>query len=201
MSIKDRTAIVGVGATQYYRRGQSLPQTPMEMACKAILLACEDAGLSLAEVDGFSLYAGSVDPAVVAQTLGIPEIRWATSTTSGGGGASGCVGVASAGIVGGMAEVVVSLMTLQQVTRRLGGTSKARPSAASGGGAYGGGGVPPEAGFSIPFGMASPGHNFALLARRHMAQYGTKREHLAEVAISQRANAARRETAIMRALK
>ena len=82
MSIKDRTAIVGVGATPYYRRGQSLPQTPMEMACKAILLACEDAGLSLAEVDGFSLYAGSVDPAVVAQTLGIPEIRWATSTTS-----------------------------------------------------------------------------------------------------------------------
>jgi acetyl-CoA acetyltransferase len=37
-----------------------------------------------------------------------------------------------------------------------------------------------------------------MLARRHMAQYGTKREHLAEVAISQRANAARRETAIMR---
>jgi len=37
---------------------------------------------------------------------------------------------------------------------------------------------------------------FALLTRRHMELYGTKREHLAEVCISQRENAIRRPTAI-----
>jgi hypothetical protein len=34
---RDKTAIVGIGATPFYRRGQSLPQTTMEMACKAVL--------------------------------------------------------------------------------------------------------------------------------------------------------------------
>ena len=42
----------------------------------------------------------------------------------------------------------------------------------------------------------APGHSFALLTRRHMELYGTKREHLAEVCISQRENAIRRPTAI-----
>src|SRR5437899_2832124 len=37
MSIKDQTAVVGVGATPYYKRGQSLPQTPFELAGKAVL--------------------------------------------------------------------------------------------------------------------------------------------------------------------
>ena len=37
-------AVVGLGATPYYRRGPSLPQTPVEMACKAIFAACDDAG-------------------------------------------------------------------------------------------------------------------------------------------------------------
>ena len=46
--------------------------------------------------------------------------------------------------------------------------------------------------------MMAPGHSFALLTRRHMELYGTKREHLAEVCISQRENAIRRPTAIRR---
>ena len=43
-----------------------------------------------------------------------------------------------------------------------------------------------------------PGQMFAVLAQRHMHLYGTKREHFAEVAISTRENARRRETSIMR---
>jgi acetyl-CoA acetyltransferase len=44
-----------------------------------------------------------------------------------------------------------------------------------------------------------PGQMFAVLTSRHMHLYGTKREHLAEVAISTRENAIRRETSIMKA--
>ena len=44
-----------------------------------------------------------------------------------------------------------------------------------------------------------PGQMFAVLTNRHMHLYGTKREHFAEVAISTRANAIRRETSIMKA--
>ena len=56
-TLKDRAAIVGVGATPYYRRGRSLPQTPMELASKAVLAALDDAGLTVDDLDGFALYS------------------------------------------------------------------------------------------------------------------------------------------------
>jgi acetyl-CoA acetyltransferase len=201
MTIKDQTAIVGVGATPYYKRGQSLPQTQLEMACKAILLALEDAGLTVADLDGFAIYSSSCDPAQVAATLGVPEVRFAATLTSGGGGSAGSIGLASAAIVSGMATVCVSLMTLQQATRRLGGTAVGGASmygASEGGGPYGGGGIPPSAAFTASSGLISPGHSFSVLAQRHMHLYGTKREHFAEIAISQRENAIRRPTSTQR---
>ena len=56
--------------------------------------------------------------------------------------------------------------------------------------------MPNYAAFIAGAGLMAPGHSFALLTRRHMELYGTKREHLAEVCISQRENAIRRPTAI-----
>ncbi len=85
MTIRDQAAVVGVGATPYYKRGQSYPQTELSMACKAILLALDDAGLSVQDLDGFALYAQACEPAEVAATLGIPEVRYTTMITGGGG--------------------------------------------------------------------------------------------------------------------
>ena len=93
----------------------------------------------------------------------------------------------------------MTLMTLQQAKRRLGGSAVGGggPGLGGGGGSpYGGGGVPNYAAFIAGAGLMAPGHSFALLTRRHMELYGTKREHLAEVCISQRENAIRRPTAI-----
>ena len=55
MSMKDQAAVVGVGATPLYRRGASYPQeSELSLACKAVLAACEDAGISVADIDGFA---------------------------------------------------------------------------------------------------------------------------------------------------
>ncbi len=196
MSIKDQAAVAGVGATPYYKRGQSFPQTELEMACKATLLALEDAGLTINDLDGFAIYSYSCDPAQVASTLGVPEVRFAASLTSGGGGCAGALGLAAAAIHGGMANVCVTLMTLQQLNRRLGGSAVdgvlAYATMAEGGGAYGGSGISPSIAFAANTGLLSPGHSFSLLTKRHMHQYGTKREHMAEVVMSTRENAIRR---------
>src|SRR6202050_1008788 len=143
MTLKDKTAVVGIGATPYYRRGESLPQTELELACKAILAALEDAGLTINDLDGFSIYSNSVDPAQVASVLGVPEVRFAASLTSGGGGSAGRLGLGAAAIYGGMSDVCVTVMTLQQASRRLGGTAVGGQSMYGGGGSaspYGGGG-------------------------------------------------------------
>jgi acetyl-CoA acetyltransferase len=197
MSMKDQTAIVGIGATPYYKRGQSLPQTQLSMACDAIVLALEDAGLTVQDLDGFAIYANSIDPAEVASVLGVPEVRYAATLTSGGGGSAGSLGLAASAIHAGMAEVVVSVMTLQQANRRLGGTQVGEGGGGGGSASpYGGGGVPPATAFTANSGLMSPGHSFAVLTQRHMHQYGTTREHLAEVAINQRNNAIKRPTSI-----
>jgi acetyl-CoA acetyltransferase len=205
VSIKDQAAIVGVGATPYFRRGQSAPETELSMACQAILLALEDAGLTIRDLDGFAIYSYSCDPAQVATTLGVPEVRFAASLTSGGGGCAGALGLAAAAVHGGMATCLVTLMTLQQLNRRLGGSAVGGMLAYAmmsdgGGSAYGGGrGVDPSIAFTANNGLLSPGHSFSLLAKRHMHLYGTKREHFAEVCISTRENAIVRPTSLQRA--
>ncbi len=200
MTIKDKAAIVGVGATPYYKRGQSYPESEFSMACSAILAALEDAGLTINDLDGFSIYSGSCDPAAVAAELGVPEVRWATTLTSGGGGCAGALGVAAAAIDGGMATGVVTLMTLQQLNKRLGGSAVggtlAYATASDSSSPYGGSGISPSAAFTANNGLLSPGHSFALLAQRHMHLYGTKREHFAEVCMSQRDNAIKRPTSL-----
>jgi acetyl-CoA acetyltransferase len=200
MSMKDETAVVGVGATPYYRRGQSVPETELSMACTAILAGLEDAGLTIKDLDGFAIYSQSCDPAQVASVLGVPEVRFAATLTSGGGGAAGSLGLAAAAIISGQAEVCVSLMTLQQASKRLGGSEVdgklAYVAAAASASPYGGGGIPPSMAFTANSGLISPGHSFAILAQRHMHLYGTKREHFAEIAITQRNNAIRRPTSI-----
>src|SRR5262245_9219639 len=196
--MKDRTAIVGIGYTPYYKRGQSVPETKMSMACTAILGALEDAGLSVTDLDGFTLHASAIDPAYVASILGVPEVRFAATLTSGGGGAAGSLGLAAAAICSGQAEVCVTLITLQQTTYRLGGTRSAGNSGAAHGVGYGPlwSGVAPTMAFHAGSGLGSMGHSVAVLTQRHMYQYGTTREHLAEIAITQRNNAIPRETAL-----
>lgn len=194
--MRDRTAIVGVGATPYWRRGESVPLLPMEMAGQAVLAALADAGLTVDDLDGFALYSMGFDTALLAQWLGVPDVAFTAMLTGGGGGSAGSVGLAAAAIVSGQAEVVVSVMTLQQAASRFGASYAPRGKA---GAAYA---APPsaEASFLQPSGLMAPGQMFAVLAQRHMHRYGTTREHLAEVAISTRANASRRETALMREL-
>src|ERR1700760_3979051 len=100
-------AIVGVGATPYYKRGGSLPKSITELAGEAILAACEDAGLSVTDIDGFAYYSGAsagytekMDTADFVETLGIPEVRFTAALTSGGGGSAGAIGLARAAIGG-----------------------------------------------------------------------------------------------------
>jgi acetyl-CoA acetyltransferase len=198
VSMRDRAAVVGVGSTPYYKRGESWPQTSTEMACKATIAALDDAGLTVDDLDGFALYSGGFDTSLMAQVLGIPEVRFTATLTGGGGGAAGSVGLAAAAIHAGMADVVVSVMTLSQGQQRFGSVFARKDATDSAAGGPYSARPTPESDFLAPSGLAGPGQMFGLLARRHMHQYGTTREHFAEVAISTRANAVRRPTALMR---
>jgi len=185
-------AIVGVGATPYYKRGGSASRSINELAAEAILAACEDAGISVKEIDGFAYYSGAgagyggkLETGEFVEMLGIPEVRFTASLTAGGGGSAGSVGLARAAIVAGDANVVVSFMALKQDAVRLGEVTASKP-------------VDPLNSFIVPSGISGPGHAQSILARRHMHLYGTRREAFAEIAMSTRQNALNRPKARFR---
>lgn len=185
MTIRNKTAIVGVGATPYYKRGQSAPQTLDELVGKSILAALDDAGLGVADVDGFAYFAGGFETGMLMETLGIPEVRFTAGLTGTGGGSAGAVGLAAAAIVSGMANVVVCVGANQQGAQRFGSITSRYDAT-------------PENAFFSAAGLVGPGHMFALLARRHMHLYGTTRDHYADVAITTRKNALNNPNALMR---
>jgi acetyl-CoA acetyltransferase len=189
---QDKTAIVGIGYTPYYVRGQSYPQTINELAGIAILNACEDAGINVKQIDGFAYYSGAgagytdkFDTASLMETLGIPEVGFTATLTSGGGGMAGAAGLAAAGLMNEDCTYAVTVMALQQYRSRLGTV-------------FGQSAPNPENSFLQPSGLVGPGHLMSVLARRHMHLYGTRREAFAEVVISQRENALNRPTAVRR---
>jgi acetyl-CoA acetyltransferase len=190
MTLERDTAVVGIGATDYTRRGASYPQTPIELACKAIIAAAEDAGIDVKDVDGFAYYSGGFDTGLFAQTLGLKEIGFSASLTGGGNGAAGSVGLASAAVKDRQAKYVVSLMTLQQTPdSRLGAAFAAKSGPYSRA-------PTAEGDFVAPYGSVAPGHFFSMMFKRHMHLYGTTRDAMAEVCISQRENALTRPKAI-----
>ncbi len=75
-SLRGRVAVAGVGETTYYRHGQS-PDPEFVLCLKAILAACEDAGIDPKDIDGFASDSNDRnDPPALATALGVRELRF-----------------------------------------------------------------------------------------------------------------------------
>ncbi len=119
------TAVVGVGATDYYKRGTS-PLSSAQLVLQAILRACDDAGADPRAVDGFVSYAGdSSEGLAVGAALGVHEVRWSTQVWGGGGGAvAAAVNCAAAAVHSGQANCVAVYRGLSEATDGRGAYNK-----------------------------------------------------------------------------
>ena len=177
MLLKDRTAIAGIGQTAF---AKSLPATELEMACRAIKAALDDAGVHPSEVDGLSSF--TLEPFMeveVARNLGMGDITFFSQVGYGGGAGCAVVGHAAMAVATGQATVAV------------GWRARKRGSAASRPWAQVGNRVSGLGQWSRPWGLLRPVDEIAVLARRYMHEYGATREHLANVAVAFRKHAAR----------
>ena len=69
-TLRGKVAVVGIGETTYYKHGQA-PDPEVTLALRAILAACEDAGISSNEIDGFASYSNDRnEPSRLAAALG-----------------------------------------------------------------------------------------------------------------------------------
>src|SRR5579864_5783038 len=172
-TVKDRVAIIGVGETKYYKRGQA-PVSEFRLACEAIIKAADDAGIDVRDIDGISGYADDRnDASRLATALGLKHLGFAGMMWGGGGGGgSGAVGNAAAALVAGYAKYVVVFRALAQGQFGRFGQAPVMQS------------ISGAAAYTAPYGLYVPAQWVALRTRRFMHDYGINQEPLAAVALA-----------------
>ena len=203
-------AIVGIGQTAY---GKALPGTAWDLAMEAVLAACADAGVDVAEVDGMCRFTAPFETVTEAQLvrgLGIRELAWFTQAPHGGEALGAVVMHAAAAVGAGLANTVVVYRALSQSKGgRFGradsrGPSGGQPSGSGQDGADDDIVVPEQdnLSFAWPYGLMSPGQLFALWARRYAAVHKLGDEDLTRalgaIAVTQRRYANNNPNAMMR---
>ena len=168
-ALRGATAIVGVAEAGI--DGFPDGTTPIDGMALASCKALEDAGLTLADVDGvFAAGLQTFMPTLsLCEYLGL-QPRYTDSTQVGGGAFLAHLNHAQAAIHAGLCSVA---LIAYGSTQRSGGrkfVSHSEPN-------------PYEAPYDVP----GPAAAYALVANRHMHEFGTTREHLAEIAVAARA--------------
>jgi acetyl-CoA acetyltransferase len=180
LSTRGKAAIVGAAESDLGEVGPGF--TPLDLIGQATKGALADAGLDKGDVDGlFSASAYYSMAAVSAgEYLGIRP-RYSDATNMGGSSFVSHLLHAAAAIDAGLCEVALVVYASTQRS----------------GGGFRGVSDPPNP-YETPYEPRYPVSMYALAASRHMHEYGTTREQLAEVAVAAREWAKLNPKAFMR---
>ncbi|MHA7958337.1 thiolase C-terminal domain-containing protein [Streptomyces sp. L500] len=170
-----KVAVVGVALSDC---GRLDAVTPYALHAQAARRALADSELDRSLIDGFaSAGLGTLAPAEVAEYLGLRP-SWVDSTSVGGATWEVMAAHAADAIAQGHAEVVLLVYgSTARADIKAGRRTAALPFGTRG-----------PAQFEAPYGHTLIA-KYAMAARRHMYEYGTTLEQLADIAVQTRANA------------
>jgi len=184
-SLRGQIAIAGVG---HAGLGEAHGYTEMEVLAQAAARAVADAGLSMRDIDGLATCSSSATmwSMPVAEYLGLRP-RYIEATMLGGSSFVSHLLPSVMALASGQCDAVLVCYGSTQKTAVFGRKEgvKARTL------------LDPQP-FEYPYSPMQPVTSYALAAARHMHQYGTTREQLAEVAVAARAWARLNPEAAMR---
>jgi len=171
---RDRCAISGIGTTDFTRHsGRSV----LTLATQASLAAIADAGLTPQDIDGIvRCDMDAVRSNDLVDALGMTRLDYYGDAGPGGVAPTAMVAQAVAAVVSGMATAVLCYRSLNGRSGRRFGLSPVTSASVGGAGTY------DE--YFLPYGLLTPGQIFALMAQRHMHQYGTNEKDLGAIAIA-----------------
>ena len=189
-SKRTRSAIVGVAYSPIVRHADRTIGAITADTCKA---AVADAGLTLADIDGLSVYpvaarigAGDKDGVdfvgapFLAQALGLRDLNWSSSITN--GTVVGSVVNAMHAVASGACKTVLVWRSMHNPPGKYGSFQATE--------------VGGDAQFTVPYGYANNVMHFAFAYSQYMARYGATREHMATYVVNCRKNAAINPNAI-----
>jgi acetyl-CoA acetyltransferase len=184
-ALKDRTAIVGLGWTAFTARSGT---TVANLAAEASLNAIADAGLAKRDVDGVVTYCfqtDTFDARQLAATLGLERCAFIVNERLGGGWACSAVATAAMAVHAGLCQSVLVFRAMNGRSERP-ALDPSRTQA-----------VGPRQ-WTAPFGVYHAADTFGPYVTAHMARYGTTNLDLGHIAVTQRANAALNQKAMLR---
>jgi acetyl-CoA acetyltransferase len=170
VGLRGSTAIIGVAESDMGEVGPNL--SSLDLIGQATVRALDDAGMDKSEIDGVFCHSAffQLPPVAAAEYLGIRP-KYSDSTAVGGSSFVAYLRHATAAINARMCEV--ALITYGSTQR------------SSSGGLVRSGTALTKS-YEAPFGPRLPITSYALVAARHMFEFGTTREQLAEVAVAAR---------------
>jgi acetyl-CoA acetyltransferase len=192
---EQRAAITGIGQSTIGRR---LGRGELDLTIEAALTAIDDAGLTVADIDGLATYpGGSMGDSGGFSGPGTPTVQDALrlSLNWHSGGPEGPAQIQA--VINAVMAVATGLARHVLVYRTV------TESTAQGSGGRAGIGVGTEGirgpfQWSLPFRAYSAANWLAMNAQRHFHEFGTTREQLAQIALNARRNAGRNPNAIFR---
>jgi acetyl-CoA acetyltransferase len=170
MSSSPRAAIVGVAESDL---GRTPDKTVLQLQAQAARAALDDAGLAFSDIDAlFCAGNWAWSPGLMlAEYLGLKP-RYTDTTNIGGSSFEAHIEHAVAGIEAGLFNV--ALITYGSTQRSDRSRNRGNVS------------FKLTEQYEPPFGLPTPVGAYALAAMRHMFEYGTTSEQLAEVAVATR---------------
>jgi len=155
--------------------------TVPEVLAQVAYGALDDAGLGLEDVDGFfTSEVPGLGNLGMAEYLGLDDLSWLDTTEGGGASYPMHVGHAAAAVAAGKCRV--ALVAMAGLPLSGAGTRGRRA---------------PADDYEGPLGLTIPG-SYALAARRHMHEFGTTAEQLAEVKVAAAGHAQHNPHALLR---
>lgn len=189
--LTDKVIISGIGQSDIGRR---LGRDPLELTAEACVAAVQDAGLTLADIDGLTTYPGASQAGPGFSGASLRDIHDALGIrpnwVAGGVESPGQLGAvvdAMLAVAGGMANHVLCWRSIWEGTAQ--GAGRRQGYGARGGRPAG------MMAWQLPFG-ATAANLAAMQVRARMIRYGLTREQLASIAIVERANARLNPSAI-----
>ncbi|MGR3607261.1 MAG: acetyl-CoA acetyltransferase [Sulfitobacter sp.] len=166
--LRGKSAIVGTGHAGF---GEAHGLTSFDVMAQSALAALGDAGLKLSDVDGLfcTMMEDSMPALMAAEYLGI-QPRFIDGTMSGGSSFVNYLTSATMALDAGLCDVALIVYGSNQRTASGKLVTASRPPA-----------------YDAPYNPRYPISGYAMAAARHMHEYGTTREQLADVAVAARA--------------
>ncbi len=181
MSFAGKTAVVGIGATEFSKNSG---RSTLRLAVECCDAAIRDAGLAPEQIDGIVSFTVEENHEIdVARNLGIKELTHFSRIHHSGGAACGTLHQAAMAVSSGACNYALVYRAFNERSEtRFGAGVQLQDNSPTP--------ILVDFGWCLPFGLLTPASWVAMFASRYMHEYGATSEDFGRVSVADRRHAA-----------